>query len=175
MNALPTSRRFLTRKHLGFLCLILISVFLYLTYQPPPRWKPRFGNLRINLPATPLPTYNNTPTNIPTPAPTLPVIDGSDIDVFPKVSQWDKASYDIPSTKFLSYVPHSGFHNQRIELENALTLSRLLNRTLLISNFRLGLAGMCVLLCILYPRFSSFNYLIKYQYRGALVKNCRQP
>lgn len=34
--------------------------------------------------------------------------------------------------KFLSYLPHSGFHNQRIELENALLLANYLNRTLLV-------------------------------------------
>lgn len=34
--------------------------------------------------------------------------------------------------KFLSYLPHSGFHNQRIELENALLLAKYLNRTLLV-------------------------------------------
>lgn len=34
--------------------------------------------------------------------------------------------------KFLSYLPHSGFHNQRIELENALLLASYLNRTLLV-------------------------------------------
>ncbi|KAH9929198.1 uncharacterized protein B0H18DRAFT_1084254 [Fomitopsis serialis] len=33
--------------------------------------------------------------------------------------------------KYLAYLPHSGFHNQRIAFENALVLSRLLNRTLL--------------------------------------------
>ncbi|KAF8937269.1 hypothetical protein EDD21DRAFT_430246 [Dissophora ornata] len=32
---------------------------------------------------------------------------------------------------FLGYVPHSGFHNQRIELQNALRLAAYLNRTLL--------------------------------------------
>ncbi|KAG0769750.1 hypothetical protein G6F57_001471 [Rhizopus arrhizus] len=34
--------------------------------------------------------------------------------------------------KYLSYLPHSGFHNQRIELENALLLATYLNRTLLV-------------------------------------------
>jgi len=40
--------------------------------------------------------------------------------------------------KFLSYLPHSGFHNQRIAFENALVLSRILNRTLLVPPIRLG-------------------------------------
>ncbi|KAF9268775.1 hypothetical protein L218DRAFT_892258 [Marasmius fiardii PR-910] len=40
--------------------------------------------------------------------------------------------------KFLVYHPHSGFHNQRIALENAITLSYLLNRTLIMPPIRLG-------------------------------------
>jgi hypothetical protein len=40
--------------------------------------------------------------------------------------------------RFLAYLPHSGFHNQRIALENALTLARILNRTLLVPPVRLG-------------------------------------
>jgi hypothetical protein len=40
--------------------------------------------------------------------------------------------------RYLSYMPHSGFHNQRIALENALVLSRILGRTLIIPPVRLG-------------------------------------
>ena len=40
--------------------------------------------------------------------------------------------------KYLAYLPHSGFHNQRIALENALTLARILNRTLFVPPVRLG-------------------------------------
>lgn len=43
-----------------------------------------------------------------------------------------------PSKSYLSYLPHSGFHNQRIALENALTLSALLNLTLIVPPVRLG-------------------------------------
>ncbi|KAL0579755.1 hypothetical protein V5O48_002249 [Marasmius crinis-equi] len=43
-----------------------------------------------------------------------------------------------PGEKFLAYHTHSGFHNQRIALENALTLSHLLNRTLVIPPIRVG-------------------------------------
>ena len=43
-----------------------------------------------------------------------------------------------PHEKFMTYLPHSGFHNQRIALENALVLSTLLNRTLVIPPIRLG-------------------------------------
>ena len=57
-----------------------------------------------------------------------------EIDTQPKL---DDFKGDILE-KFLAYLPHSGFHNQRIALENALTLSRLLNRTLLMPPVRLG-------------------------------------
>ena len=43
-----------------------------------------------------------------------------------------------PHDRFLAYLPHSGFHNQRIAFENALVLSRLLNRILLVPPIRLG-------------------------------------
>lgn len=43
-----------------------------------------------------------------------------------------------PSERFLAYSPHSGFHNQRKEVENAFTLAKLLNRTLILPPARLG-------------------------------------
>ncbi|GAA5908433.1 uncharacterized protein JCM6883_005545 [Sporobolomyces salmoneus] len=43
-----------------------------------------------------------------------------------------------PSVKYLSFENHSGFHNQRKSLVNALVLARLLNRTLLLPPARLG-------------------------------------
>ncbi len=52
----------------------------------------------------------------------------------------DHAVAPEPSVRFLAYLPHSGFHNQRIALENALVLARLLNRTLLLPPVRLGVA-----------------------------------
>eukprot|EP00835_Amoeboradix_gromovi_P006168 NODE_678_length_5296_cov_0.345776.p1 type:complete len:496 gc:universal NODE_678_length_5296_cov_0.345776:3969-2482(-) len=41
-------------------------------------------------------------------------------------------------TKYLMYLPHSGMNNQRISLENALILSKLLNRTLIIPPLFIG-------------------------------------
>ncbi|KAF9410719.1 hypothetical protein BGZ94_001554 [Podila epigama] len=54
-------------------------------------------------------------------------------------SSSSSSSY-TPSTdeKYLTFLPHSGFHNQRSELENALVLARLLNRTLIIPKVYLG-------------------------------------
>ncbi|KAG0697976.1 hypothetical protein DFH29DRAFT_1082062 [Suillus ampliporus] len=54
-----------------------------------------------------------------------------------------KANLSLPTahdaqTKYLSYFPHSGLHNQRIALENAFVLAKLLNRTLLVPFLRLG-------------------------------------
>ncbi|KAI8377423.1 CigA protein [Radiomyces spectabilis] len=43
-----------------------------------------------------------------------------------------------PGEKYITYLPHSGFHNQRIELENALLLASYLNRTLLLPPVFLG-------------------------------------
>ena len=40
--------------------------------------------------------------------------------------------------KYLAYLPHSGFHNQRIAFENGLVLARMLNRTLIVPPVRLG-------------------------------------
>lgn len=43
-----------------------------------------------------------------------------------------------PKEAFLAYLPHSGFHNQRIAFENALVLASLLNRTLIAPPIMLG-------------------------------------
>lgn len=43
-----------------------------------------------------------------------------------------------PSEKYLTYLPHSGFHNQRISVINALLLAHRLNRTLLMPPVMLG-------------------------------------
>ncbi|OBZ86060.1 hypothetical protein A0J61_05883 [Choanephora cucurbitarum] len=60
--------------------------------------------------------------------------------VFPKPFELHQP--DFGSEKFLSYFPHSGFHNQRIELENALLLAAYLNRTLLVPSVYLASPAM---------------------------------
>ncbi|KAI9483487.1 MAG: hypothetical protein EXX96DRAFT_594240 [Benjaminiella poitrasii] len=57
--------------------------------------------------------------------------------IYPHPFELHKPSDSIEE-KFLTYLPHSGFHNQRIELENALLLSVYLNRTLLLPSVFLG-------------------------------------
>ncbi|KAI7907819.1 uncharacterized protein BX663DRAFT_492087 [Cokeromyces recurvatus] len=59
--------------------------------------------------------------------------------LYPKPFEFYKPSTaDSVDEKFITYLPHSGFHNQRIELENALLLSIYLNRTLLLPSVYLG-------------------------------------
>lgn len=48
------------------------------------------------------------------------------ISTLPKL---DPPSAADRSVKYLGYLPHSGFHNQRIELQSALMLGKMLNRT----------------------------------------------
>ncbi|TFK45754.1 hypothetical protein OE88DRAFT_1740021 [Heliocybe sulcata] len=65
--------------------------------------------------------------------------DSSEVDM---LDLWTPPALDFLGTgtedRFLSYLPHSGFHNQRIAFENALVLSRMLNRSLIIPPVRLG-------------------------------------
>ncbi|THH20184.1 hypothetical protein EW146_g1127 [Bondarzewia mesenterica] len=52
---------------------------------------------------------------------------------------YDSKAYKLDADKrYLAYLPHSGFHNQRIAFENALVLARILNRTLLVPPVHLG-------------------------------------
>ncbi|GAA5875002.1 hypothetical protein JCM8547_002146 [Rhodosporidiobolus lusitaniae] len=94
-------------------------------YVPPPppklKPKPRPADPPAD-PAHPLP-----------PPPLSSPLDSSPLDVSVRPSP---SSYlttpPSPSERFLAYSPHSGYHNQRISLENALTLAFLLKRTLLV-------------------------------------------
>lgn len=63
-----------------------------------------------------------------------------------------------PDEKFLSYLPHSGFHNQRIALENALVLARLLNRTLLVPPVRFGHKAIPYRKSVILQRVLDANY-----------------
>lgn len=57
----------------------------------------------------------------------------------PKANPSPPAAHDSDAqSKYLAYFPHSGLHNQRIALENALVLAKLSNRTLLVPFLRLG-------------------------------------
>ena len=69
-----------------------------------------------------------------------------------------------PEERFLSYLPHSGFHNQRIALENALVLARLLNRTLLVPPVRFGRKA------IPYRIFTILQHVLDANYTGYLCR-----
>ena len=62
----------------------------------------------------------------------------------------------------MSYLPHSGFHNQRIALENALVLARILNRTLLVPPVRFGHKA------IPYRKFTILQRILDANYRSYL-------
>ncbi|KAI7857794.1 hypothetical protein BDC45DRAFT_500700 [Circinella umbellata] len=67
---------------------------------------------------------------------TTPLLDNDAIPViYPKPFTLHQPE---PEERFITYLPHSGFHNQRIELENALLLASYLNRTLLLPPVFLG-------------------------------------
>lgn len=96
------------------------------------------------------PSYPTTAISVPTPIlkppsvavppvvisiPASVVLGPYDIAVRPPPSPASRPPLD---EKFLSYSPHSGYHNQRISLENALTIATILGRTLLLPPVWLG-------------------------------------
>ena len=70
-----------------------------------------------------------------------------------------------PDEKLLSYLPHSGFHNQRIALENALVLARLLNRTLFVPPIRFGRRA------ITYRNFTVLQRALDANYTAQISEN----
>jgi hypothetical protein len=73
----------------------------------------------------------------PLPYPTVAHETSSHIQIDLIPDKLDKP-VDEDDTKYLAYLPHSGFANQRTELVNAITLAIHLNRTLLIPPLFLG-------------------------------------
>ncbi|KAI8099264.1 uncharacterized protein BX664DRAFT_320884 [Halteromyces radiatus] len=51
------------------------------------------------------------------------------------------SSSSISDEKFITYLPHSGLHNQRIALINAMVLAKQLNRTLIMPELNMGRAN----------------------------------
>lgn len=74
-----------------------------------------------------------------------------DVNVRPVDRRWSGDR----SEKFLTYWPHSGYHNQRIAFENALTLAKLLDRTLIVPPARLGSAIPYIAFDKLYDRVNQ--------------------
>lgn len=79
------------------------------------------------------PSKAKPPPKVATVSPTVQVVD---VDVWPASSS--PATRPAADERFLAYSPHSGYHNQRISLENALTLAFILGRTLLLPPVWLG-------------------------------------
>jgi hypothetical protein len=99
-----------------FFCLLSITCLVLALFQlsPAPKSRPRIGAARHEI---------FPDTNL----------------ITAQVGSRSKKSFAWnPGERYLAYLPHSGFHNQRIALENALTLARILNRTLLVPPVRLG-------------------------------------
>ena len=113
-------------KQLAVLVVLLIcamvACFGTAYYLFTTRWEP---DLR--------PVSRAPPSNI---ASRIQVIDFEVLATLPKFQPAN--NLPLLDDKYLAYSPHSGFHNQRIAFENALVLSRLLNRTLLVPPVRLG-------------------------------------
>ena len=111
----------------AFVTLIAVCLALYLLNR-----SSRWGILSLRLSthselrSAPLAPCDRCITPLPTPRALVPHT--------PALVALPRDSGD----SYLSYLPHSGFHNQRIALENALVLSHILNRTLLIPPILLG-------------------------------------
>ena len=78
----------------------------------------------------------------------------------------ERVKFD-PDERFLAYLPHSGFHNQRIAFENALVLARYLNRTLLVPPIRLGYKP------LRYVNFDALAQFLILSYKDGL-RHCSQ-
>ncbi|KAI9430443.1 hypothetical protein H4582DRAFT_1824133 [Lactarius indigo] len=74
-----------------------------------------------------------------------------------------------PGERYLAYLPHSGFHNQRIALENALVLARILNRTLLVPPAHLGSNVFS------YHKFDELYHLLVYSGKQGLLHCSKVP
>ena len=74
-----------------------------------------------------------------------------------------------PGERYLAYLPHSGFHNQRIALENALVLARILNRTLLVPPAHLGSSVFG------YHKFDELYHLLVHSGKQGLLHCSKVP
>ncbi|GAA5894999.1 uncharacterized protein JCM6883_002286 [Sporobolomyces salmoneus] len=92
--------------------------------------------------------------------------DNSPIDIAVRPSSTIPTSLSSSANeKFLAYSPHSGYHNQRISLENALTLAYLLDRTLLVPPIWLGHA-------IPYISFDKLQRRLEMASKSGLEERC---
>ncbi|KAF7728546.1 hypothetical protein EC973_005950 [Apophysomyces ossiformis] len=108
--------------------LAVILIFLFMSRSSP-------EPLDVAKPIVPVPERSKVSVVAPTatvPSETIPAPIAVE---FPDPFALHQPS---PGEKYVTYLPHSGFHNQRIELENAFLLAAYLNRTLLLPSVFLG-------------------------------------
>lgn len=115
----------------SFLCIL----FFLFCHSP--------SHLSSSSPAHDLSINNNNHHHQQTSSlpPPPPAVDNNkqDTDAIPVIYPEPFAHHQpTAGEKYITYLPHSGFHNQRIELENALLLASYLNRTLLLPPVFLG-------------------------------------
>ncbi|GAA5924361.1 uncharacterized protein JCM15063_005612 [Sporobolomyces koalae] len=130
----------------------------------------------------PPPAVPDLPRPIPEPAPLRPPpIPRPKVELLPiavPLSPSDDSPIDVPvrpspsvpssvrtNERYLAYSPHSGYHNQRISLENALTLAYLLDRTLLLPPVWLGHA-------IPYISFDKLQRRLEMATKAGLEQRC---
>ncbi|KAG0032933.1 hypothetical protein BGZ82_006328 [Podila clonocystis] len=123
-----------------FLCLVFSAILFVFAVQI--EWVPHlnyFSSTDDDISDTFNQQHDNSspsPSTSPSPSPSPPTEDhplqlngnkehNPFLTMFPPRPPMDQE-------RFLAYVPHSGFHNQLITLENALRLAAMLNRTLLL-------------------------------------------
>ena len=130
----PDTSRTAYQKQMAVLIIFLISAtvscFGAAYYLFTTRW--------ALAPLSPLGDVSNAAPHAPPPPPPQVVYFDDGLGTDSGSSSLSPVLSADPAARYLAYLPHSGFHNQRIAFENALVLSRLLNRTLLVPPVRLG-------------------------------------
>ncbi|TFK74534.1 hypothetical protein BDN72DRAFT_759417 [Pluteus cervinus] len=118
-NAIPTPMLML----IGLLVFACISSFGFAYYLFTTRWEAQLEPPKVPSHRLAIHDNNDTVTRV-------------DMNHFQSPLQ--NYTEHEHEERFLAYLPHSGFHNQRVALENALILAHILNRTLLVPDARLG-------------------------------------
>lgn len=111
----------------------LIYIFTFIPSSPSPSTNPSIPN-QVDSQNEAVGHLNEIiPPKMPAPVsePAKKVIKKDPISIV-GTPDMNKAIEVGEDEKFIAYLPHSGFHNQRIELENAFLLANYLNRTLLL-------------------------------------------
>ncbi|GAA5873949.1 hypothetical protein JCM3774_004048 [Rhodotorula dairenensis] len=113
---------------------------------PPQRPPPRPPPPKIDKPAAAIvakPLAHPAPDTAARPAQRVGLVAANspgpiDVDVHPRTRTDAAPSVTSSKDRYLTYSPHSGYHNQRLSLENALTLAFMLDRTLVVPPVWLG-------------------------------------